>query len=83
MTLLYVVDDDPDVLDAIGRVLKSEGYLIDLLPSGALLLDSLERRVPDLVILDIMMPEMDGITVCRRLREDPRYISLPVVFFNG
>jgi len=83
MTLLYVVDDDPDVLDAIGRVLKSEGYLIDLLPSGALLLDSLERRVPDLVILDIMMPEMDGITVCRRLREDPRYISLPVVFLTA
>jgi len=83
MTLLYVVDDDPDVLDAMGRVLKSEGYLVDLLSSGFLLLDSLERRVPDLVVLDIMMPEMDGITVCRRLREDPRYISLPVVFLTA
>lgn len=83
MAFICVVDDEVDVLDAVGRVLKFEGYEVLLLDHPAKLLDQLEKRAPDLVVLDINMPEMDGITVCRRLRADPRFIALPIVFLTA
>jgi DNA-binding response OmpR family regulator len=83
MAFICVVDDEADVLDAVGRVLKFEGYEVMLFDHPARLLEQLEKRAPDLVVLDISMPEMDGITLCRRLRADPRFIALPVVFLTA
>lgn len=83
MTFVAVVDDDQEVLETLGRVLKHEKYEVALLSSGKDLLALLEKRIPDLVILDIIMPEMDGITICRQLRRDPRYIALPILFLTA
>lgn len=83
MTLLYVVDDDPDVLETVGRVLRYEGYEVTLFNSGSAVLKALEKQSPHLVLLDIMMPEPDGITICRMLRQDSRFVSLPIIFLTA
>lgn len=83
MVTILAVDDDPDVLGTLERVLEREGFDVDTLESGVLALDYLHDKMPDMVILDIMMPEMDGIAVCNRLRHDPRYIALPILFLTA
>ena len=65
---LLLVDDDPRVLTAVGRRLGFEGFLVELAPSGQEALDRFAARQPDLVILDVMLPEMDGLEIARRLR---------------
>lgn len=82
-TLLYVVDDDAEVLETVGRVLRQEGYEVQLLPSGPALMKALDKRMPTLLLLDIMMPEVDGVTLCSQLRKDPRYIAMPIVFLTA
>ena len=82
-TLLFVVDDDTEVLETVGRVLRQEGYEVQLLPSGPALMKALEKRTPALLLLDIMMPEVDGVTICNQLRKDPRYIAMPIVFLTA
>lgn len=83
MTYVIVVDDDQEVLETLGRVLRHERYDVTLLNSGLTLMRVLEERLPDLLILDIIMPEIDGITICRQLRAHPQYISLPILFLTA
>ncbi len=83
MTTIFAVDDDLEVLDTLGRVLRHEQYDVSLISSPLEALDELERQTPDLLILDIMMPEMDGVTVCRRLRQNPRFVALPILFLTA
>jgi DNA-binding response OmpR family regulator len=83
MVHILAVDDDNEVLETVGRVLRHEAYDVSLANSAAQALTLLEKRVPDLLILDIIMPEMDGITLCRQLRRDSRYIPLPVLFLTA
>ncbi|MEZ4667329.1 MAG: response regulator transcription factor [Anaerolineae bacterium] len=84
MTYVLAVDDDPEVLDTLGRVLTREAFDVGLARSGAEALISLEHRVPSALILDIMMPPgMDGITLCRQLRRDSRYSALPILFLTA
>jgi two-component system response regulator MprA len=66
---LLLVDDDPRVLAAVGRRLGFEGFTVDLASSGAEALDRAAAKAPDVVILDVMLPEMDGLEVARRLRQ--------------
>ncbi len=83
MTYILAVDDDPEVLDTLGRVLERELFEVGLAKSGSEALALIERRVPDALILDIIMPGMDGITICRQLRRDPRFTSLPILFLTA
>jgi DNA-binding response OmpR family regulator len=83
MTYILAVDDDPEVLDTVGRVLQREAFEVGLARSAAEALPMLERRTPDLMILDIIMPGMDGITLCQQLRRDPRFIALPILFLTA
>jgi two-component system, OmpR family, response regulator MprA len=66
---LLVVDDDPDVLNSLGRALRMSGYSVTVASNGGDALDALARSPVDLVVLDILMPIVDGFEVCRRLRE--------------
>jgi DNA-binding response OmpR family regulator len=77
------VDDDPEVLETLGRVLEREAFDVTLAKSGTEALNLLERRAPDALILDIIMPGMDGITVCRHLRRDSRFVALPILFLTA
>ncbi len=83
MTHILAVDDDNEVLETVGRVLRHENYEVSLASSAAQALVRLEQRMPDLMILDIIMPEVDGVTLCRQLRQDSRYIALPILFLTA
>jgi DNA-binding response OmpR family regulator len=83
MVHILAVDDDPEVLETVGRVLRHEGYEVSLANSAAQALVQLDKRTPDLLVLDIMMPEMDGIQLCRQLRRDSRFIPLPILFLTA
>lgn len=80
---ILTVDDDTEVLGTLERVLKHEAFEVSQATSGAEALSILEKKVPDLVILDIVMPEMDGISLCRHLRRDARFVALPVLFLTA
>jgi DNA-binding response OmpR family regulator len=83
MVHILAVDDDVDVRGTLERVLKRDNFDVVTVDSGKNALAYLEQRHPDLMILDIIMPEMDGITVCRRIREDSRFTTLPILFLTA
>jgi two-component system response regulator MprA len=65
---ILVVDDEPAVLDAVDRALRLEGYVTELAADGREALDTLAASAPDALVLDLLMPRVDGLEVCRRLR---------------
>ncbi len=82
-TYIMAVDDDQDVLQTLGRVLRQQNYQVELIASPLEALVVLERSVPDLLILDIIMPEMSGVDLCRQLRADTRFSTLPILFLTA
>lgn len=77
---ILVVDDDPMIATTIQRVLLPEGYDVDVALGGAAALDRARDRRPDLVVLDLMMPGVDGLEVCRQLRSDG---NLPILMLTA
>ena len=65
---VLLVDDDPRILRMLERTLRAEGYAVAAVGDGGAALASVERSVPDLIVLDVAMPGLDGLTVARRLR---------------
>lgn len=83
MAHILAVDDDPVIQATVGHVLKTEGHSVSVASNGYEAVDWLSRQQPDLVILDITMPDMDGLEVCRRIRSDPFTSRLPVIFLTS
>jgi two-component system response regulator MprA len=65
---ILVVDDEPSVRDALDRALRMDGYKVQLAADGLEALEALAQQPPDAIVLDVLMPELDGLEVCRRLR---------------
>lgn len=80
---VLVVDDTPANLEILTGTLKGHGYRLLVAKSGAQALTVVARTVPDLVLLDIMMPDMDGFEVCRRLKANPRTRDCAVIFISA
>ncbi len=80
---VLVVDDEPDTLVLIKLTLRRRGYEVQTAASGAEALELIERDLPDLILLDLMMPAMDGFEVLKRLRGNPRTAPLPVIIFTA
>lgn len=80
---VLAVDDQPENLELVAAILSEEGYRIRLAADGQAALDAVEREAPDCVILDVMMPRVDGLKVCRRLKESRRTHFLPVVMLTA
>lgn len=78
-----VVDDDPSIRSLVRLTLEMEGYAVDDACDGQAALDLIRTTEPDLVILDIMMPAMDGATVARAIRSDPAYDHVAIVFLSA
>lgn len=77
---IVTADDDPQLLRLIARNLEFEGYEVGTASNGQLALEQIERINPDLVLLDVMMPQMDGFTVCQRVRE---FSSVPIIIVTA
>jgi adenylate cyclase len=80
---ILLVDDDPSNLFLLEELLLCEGYVSQLAASGAEALAIAVESIPDLILLDVMMPQMDGFEVCRRLREDVLLQGIPVIFLTA
>jgi putative two-component system response regulator len=80
---ILVVDDTVENLALLTRMLKDCGYLARPVPNGRLALQAAAKQKPDLILLDITMPEIDGYEVCRRLKADPQLAKIPVLFISA
>jgi DNA-binding response OmpR family regulator len=80
---ILIVDDDIDSLKLIGLTLQRQGFEIVAANTGKQALDKAASDSPSLIILDVMMPDMDGTEVCRRLRADPALKSIPIIMFTA
>lgn len=80
--LILIVDDQPNNLKVLSSVL-SDKYSLSVAESGIRALSILEKMTPDLILLDIMMPEMDGYEVCQRLKKDEKLKDIPVIFLTA
>ncbi|MCD4748559.1 MAG: response regulator [Thermoanaerobaculales bacterium] len=80
---ILIVDDDPSVLAGLSMSLEKMGYWVARTQDGSSGLEMAARLQPDLILLDVSMPEMDGFETCRRLKEDPETRMIPVVFLSG
>jgi len=80
---IVVVDDHPTNLDLLVKLLGAQGYLIRAFPDAELALKSVRRALPDLVLLDVGLPVMDGYEACRQLRADERTSDVPVIFLSA
>ncbi len=80
---ILVVDDISRNLQVVGTMLRDAGYHVMPATSGAQALERLKAQPPDLILLDLMMPEMDGLEVCRRLKSDPASRPIPVIFLTA
>lgn len=82
-TAVLAVDDDPAVLAAVAALLRAEGQSVTTLDDPLRFWDTLQRGAPDVVLLDVDMPQVSGVELCRVLRADPRWSGLPVVFLTA
>jgi two-component system alkaline phosphatase synthesis response regulator PhoP len=82
-TRVLVVEDDADIAMLLARSLTRAGFGVDQISSGADVLPTLRRGLPDLLLLDLMLPGVDGIEICRALRADPSTAALPIIMLTA
>ena len=80
---VLVVEDEEDIRELVSYHLLKEGYQVAGVASGEEALATAEERPPDLILLDLMLPGVDGLTVCQRLRKNPRTESVPIVILTA
>lgn len=82
MSEILVVDDEPGIRELMQEILEEEGYEVRLAENGATARSALEDKVPDLVLLDIWMPDVDGVTLLKEWKTQGR-LTMPVVMMSG
>ena len=82
-TTILIVDDIPGNVDVLRKTLEVEGYSISMAPSGEVALKIAPKIKPDLILMDVMMPGMDGFETCRKLKEDTVFENTPIIFVTG
>lgn len=80
---ILIVDDTPENLSVLSDLLRSKGYEVRPVSSGKMALMSAENKIPDLILLDINMPEMNGFEVCKKLKQNIRLKDIPVIFISA
>ena len=80
---ILIVDDEDDILDLLQYNLEQEGFETEVARNGVEALEKARSEDPDVIILDVMMPEMDGIEVCRRLRADAHLRTIPIMMLTA
>lgn len=80
---ILLVDDEKDLVETVTMRLEHAGYTVMPAYDGVQALDQVKKDRPDLIILDIMLPKMDGYKVCGLLKRDVRYAKIPIIMFTG
>ncbi len=83
MSMVLVVEDSPTQLEMITDLLRGSGLQVTVATDGVEAIEQIQTQCPDLVVLDIVMPRMNGYEVCRRLKSDPQTQSVPVVMCSS
>jgi CheY-like chemotaxis protein len=79
---ILIVDDDPDILEGIITILESQPYRLATARDGKQCMEMIARELPDVLILDLLMPRMDGWGVIREMRSEPRYANVPIMILT-
>jgi DNA-binding response OmpR family regulator len=83
MSSILIVEDDPDIAQLLEHYLQNAGHSVERLSTGNAVMPSLRRRRPDLVILDLMLPGMDGLLVCQAMRAEPATAAIPIIMLTA
>jgi len=81
--VILLVDDEPDILEFLGYNLRKEGYTVHTAENGKDAIEKSDRVVPHLIILDVMMPKMDGIETCTEIKKNPKLVNTLIVFLTA
>ena len=81
--LIAVVDDEPDIVELIKYHLEKEDYRVKTFYDGETILEFLNKKTPDLVVLDLMLPAIDGLEVCRKIRADENLLYIPIIMLTA
>jgi len=80
---ILIVDDEPNIVISLEYLMRREGFEVAVAGDGEAALQAIEAQPPDLVILDLMLPKLNGFDVCQRLRSDPRWRGLKVLMLTA
>jgi DNA-binding response OmpR family regulator len=80
---VLIVDDEPNIVISLEFLMKREGYDVVLAADGEAAIGALAESLPDLVVLDVMLPKMNGFDVCRRIRADPRWRGIKILMLTA
>jgi DNA-binding response OmpR family regulator len=80
---ILIIDDEFDIAEALATVLATEGYSAEIASTGQLGFDAIDKRLPDLIILDVMMPRLKGPEVVRIIREEKKLTSIPIILISA
>jgi len=80
---IFIVEDEEDILEILKFHLSHEGYAVAAARNGEEAVNDILRKIPDLVILDLMLPGLDGLEVCRALKKDPKTASIPIIMVTA
>lgn len=83
MPKILIVDDEPDALEVLGFNLKNAGYEVTTADDGDTALKKARQQLPDLILLDLMLPEIDGLEVCKLLRRDTATSGIPIIMLTA
>ena len=81
--LIAIIDDEPDILELVSINLKKASYRVKEFPDSESFFRSLAAETPDLIILDLMLPDMDGFEVCKFLKSQYKYTSIPIIMLTA
>lgn len=79
---ILIVDDDPDIVEGILMILETQPYRLSTARDGKQCMAMIEEEIPDVLILDLLMPRMDGWGVIREMRSNPRYAKVPIMILS-
>ena len=80
---ILIVDDDPDLVEAVTMILESKNYTVAAAYGGVEGLQKAKSEEPDLIVLDVMMPDKDGYAVCKELKADPKLGKIPILLLTA
>ena len=80
---VLIVEDDPDIAQLVAHYLEKAGYLTDHVANGQEAMDAIAARAPDALVLDLMLPQVDGLEICRRLRAHEKTAAIPIIMLTA